>query len=164
MCLLLLLLLLLLCNIPTMYVTVSPRDSSYVTPLVKSLLNKRRRLHKWGRLLLFNVNVVIVITDSLRAAHRLVFKLLQGDFEVFQSAWYSYHHAKFGVAWTSLPAGGEKVQCLFLPTSCTCQYLFGGDFEVLALQGQHFAPMGIKFGVEQLTKGPSQNFTQLIQG
>jgi len=41
---------LMLCNIPTVYVTVSPRDPSYVTPLVKSLLNKRRRLHKWGRL------------------------------------------------------------------------------------------------------------------
>jgi len=39
-----------LCNIPTKFVTVSPRDPSYVTPLVKSLLNKRRRLRKRGRL------------------------------------------------------------------------------------------------------------------
>jgi len=34
---------LILCNIPTKFVTVGPRDPSYVTPLVRSLLNKRRR-------------------------------------------------------------------------------------------------------------------------
>ena len=37
---------LILCNIPTKFVTVGPRDPSYVTPLVRSLLNKRRRLRK----------------------------------------------------------------------------------------------------------------------
>jgi len=41
---------LILCNIPAKFVTVSPRDPSYDTPLVKSLLNKRRRLRKRGRL------------------------------------------------------------------------------------------------------------------
>ena len=41
---------LILCNIPTKFVTVGPRDPSYVTPLVRSLLNKRRRLRKRRRL------------------------------------------------------------------------------------------------------------------
>jgi len=40
---------LILCNIPTKFVTVGPRDPSYVTPLVRSLLNKRRRLRKRRR-------------------------------------------------------------------------------------------------------------------
>jgi len=29
-----------------------------------------------------------------------------------------------------------------------------GDFEIFILQGQHVAPMGVKFDMEEWTKGP----------
>ena len=35
---------------PVIYVTVGPRDPPHVTPLIKSMLLKRNRLHKKGRL------------------------------------------------------------------------------------------------------------------
>ena len=38
-------------TVPVKYVTIGPRDPPFVTPLLKTLLNKRRRLRKIGELM-----------------------------------------------------------------------------------------------------------------
>ena len=60
-------------TVPVKYVTVGPRDPPFVTPLVKTLLNKRRRLRKNGRIdeanvLAERINLLIRETRSKQLA------------------------------------------------------------------------------------------------
>ena len=60
-------------TVPVKYVTIRPRDPPFITPLVKTLLSKRRRLRKSGRIdeanvLAERINLIISETRSKQLA------------------------------------------------------------------------------------------------
>jgi len=60
-------------TVPVNYVTIGPRNPPFITPLVKTLLSKRRRLRKSGRIdeanvLAERINLIISETRSKQLA------------------------------------------------------------------------------------------------
>jgi len=56
------------CCIPTRIVTIGPRDPEFVTPFIKHLLVKRRRLRRCGRI--NKANAIATKINELIVAHR----------------------------------------------------------------------------------------------
>jgi len=56
------------CCIPTKIVTIGPRDPEFVTPFIKHLLVKRRRLRRCGRI--NKANAIATKINELIVAHR----------------------------------------------------------------------------------------------